>query len=365
MEKEILTRKELYDLVWSIPMSTLSKKYKISNNDLKKICANMQIPLPNSSYWSNLRIGKVVNITPLGTSYKGEDTVALVLRGDESLNDPLAILQRKIEDESTLPLVVPSKLSEPDKLIIQAKKSLLTKKSYGFRGGHVISGFDELSISVAPERVDRALLFMDSFIKLLRSRGHSINVKEHSTYVIVNNEKFQLSLREKNRWVPENDWANRYQSTGILILSCRLDCIDKLEWKDGTTLLEDQLSKILAKLEMKSIEEKERRLSLEKYWAEQEEKERIIREIQQRRAAELSNFKQLLLEAERWHKVTMLRTYINSLESMAKSNDMFSDEIKNRIKWSREKADWYDPMINAKDELLDHVDQNTFMIKKS
>lgn len=33
-----ISRKELYDLVWSKPMSTLAKEYLISDNGLRKIC---------------------------------------------------------------------------------------------------------------------------------------------------------------------------------------------------------------------------------------------------------------------------------------------------------------------------------------
>jgi hypothetical protein len=38
MEKEIVTRKELYDLVWSVPLQTLSKKQAIAGVGRGKIC---------------------------------------------------------------------------------------------------------------------------------------------------------------------------------------------------------------------------------------------------------------------------------------------------------------------------------------
>jgi hypothetical protein len=45
MEQVTLTRKELYDLVWAQPLSRLTKKYKISDNGLRKICKRMNIPI--------------------------------------------------------------------------------------------------------------------------------------------------------------------------------------------------------------------------------------------------------------------------------------------------------------------------------
>jgi hypothetical protein len=43
-----LTRKELYDLVWSAPFTILAKKYSISDVGLRKICIRMIISFPKS-----------------------------------------------------------------------------------------------------------------------------------------------------------------------------------------------------------------------------------------------------------------------------------------------------------------------------
>ena len=60
MEEIKFTRKELYDLVWSSPLSVLAKKYNISDNGLRKNCIKMNIPLPETGYWQKLRYGKTV-----------------------------------------------------------------------------------------------------------------------------------------------------------------------------------------------------------------------------------------------------------------------------------------------------------------
>lgn len=44
MNQISLTRNELYELVWSEPLLTLSKKYNISDNGLRKIWVRMNIP---------------------------------------------------------------------------------------------------------------------------------------------------------------------------------------------------------------------------------------------------------------------------------------------------------------------------------
>lgn len=55
---ERLTRKALYDLVWSEPMKTLSARFDNSDVALKKTCARAGIPTPEGGYWANKQCGK-------------------------------------------------------------------------------------------------------------------------------------------------------------------------------------------------------------------------------------------------------------------------------------------------------------------
>ena len=50
-----LTRKELYDKVWSQPVHTLAKEYGISDVGLKKICKRRDIPTPALATGPRLR----------------------------------------------------------------------------------------------------------------------------------------------------------------------------------------------------------------------------------------------------------------------------------------------------------------------
>ena len=41
-----LSRAELYDRVWAIPMRTLAEEYRISDVGLSKLCRRHEIPTP-------------------------------------------------------------------------------------------------------------------------------------------------------------------------------------------------------------------------------------------------------------------------------------------------------------------------------
>ena len=59
------TRQELYDLVWSKPLSTIVKEFDISYSTIKDIYTKNNIPCPDSGYWSKLKFNKEVVKKPL------------------------------------------------------------------------------------------------------------------------------------------------------------------------------------------------------------------------------------------------------------------------------------------------------------
>lgn len=71
-----MTRRELYDLLWQKPITQLAKDLNIKYYTLKKICLNMNIPVPGSSYWSSLRYGKIIT-KPKLPPYFGDDKVTI------------------------------------------------------------------------------------------------------------------------------------------------------------------------------------------------------------------------------------------------------------------------------------------------
>jgi hypothetical protein len=57
---ERLSREELYELVWSQPLRTLSARFRISDVALKKTCLKAAIPTPERGYWARKDAGQKV-----------------------------------------------------------------------------------------------------------------------------------------------------------------------------------------------------------------------------------------------------------------------------------------------------------------
>jgi hypothetical protein len=58
-------RGQLYEEVWSAPLSRLGPKYGLSDNGLRKVCKAMDIPLPERGYWARRAAGQSIERPPL------------------------------------------------------------------------------------------------------------------------------------------------------------------------------------------------------------------------------------------------------------------------------------------------------------
>jgi len=360
MEKIVLSRRELYDLVWSAPMAAIIQKYEIKNSELRKILSEMSIPIPEMGYWQKIQYGKPVEIKELPIDFSGRKEVTLTIRENPiSFNrSPQKTLKESLENDSNLPTKVNQKLAKPDILIIEARESLKKKRSesdsryvglnYGRYKGVVETKSNELRIRVSPANVGRALRFFDAFIKLLRAREHDIIIKNDQTYVVFEEEIFEISLKERFfRTKSSDSWLSfEYRPSGILVF--KLESYPYKEWKDGQRLIEDRLPDILAWFELYAQKRKQERLYYEEQRKIQEEKERIEREIKARKDKEIRNFRKLVKEANQWHQTQIIRSYLSYVESKALECSELTDDIKHWIDWSKQKAVWYDPVKKKK-----------------
>jgi hypothetical protein len=369
MDKITFTRAQLYDLVWSEPVSAISKKYNISDLSLRGVCKKMNIPLPPNGYWSKIRAGKKVPVTCLPVIEGDKQEIIFSLRQEEDLEkddfqSPLSILEKEIENDPDLPTTL-SKLKDPDKLVISAKSHLEAQKfgKYGSANDPVFCRYDNLYIRVTPAQINRALCFMDSFIKLFRARGHKVEV-DYGSFVIIENEKMGISINEimKKRKVTPRDpfWHDtEFFPTGILSFKVREESYRYFIWKDGKLPLEKQLVNILAVLELRVKEKKAEEITREAERKIEREKERVRIEVRERKEKELSDFLALMKKADRWNRAMDLRKYLDALEEKANEENNTSEEFTSWLTWARKKNDWLDPLVEAEDNLLNWVNKET------
>ncbi|UAY55668.1 hypothetical protein [Arachidicoccus terrestris] len=373
MERITFSRDELYDLVWKAPMLTLAKKYDITDVGLRKVCLRMDIPLPPQGYWQKVQFGKKVKRLPLPVKHDGENHYELKTRDEDNAfrHGQLSVLHAKqleIENGLAEHLVVPDRLSNPLKIVSETRDFMLAnKRNYSPFKGVIENGPNLLTTRVAPTNVGRALRIWDSLIKLLQLRKHSVELTQRKSLVVIDGEQFEVCLKERlvRKEVPTS-WrtTTEFHPSGLLYFKVeRFYC---KEWIDGKLKLEQQLSKILAFLEVKASEAKVEREKREKLAAANEARIQSEKEAWQKKIDELDAFKCLLDESERWQKIKIMRAYISDVEQLIEKNAGSRDYsvVRKWIDWAKDKVNWYDPYILQMDPLLDEVDRESLDFKK-
>ena len=68
----MVSREELYDLVWSIPMVKVAAKFSVSGSYMARVCSALNVPRPDRGYWAKLEAGKAPDQPALPESSAGE-----------------------------------------------------------------------------------------------------------------------------------------------------------------------------------------------------------------------------------------------------------------------------------------------------
>lgn len=373
MEKtEVITREELYNLVWENPLSKLAKKYNLSDNGLRKVCKKLDIPLPKNGYWQKIQFNKKVikEKLPLNNTVEASITLKFRKNSETVINgevNELNQLTKEIKNTLKDTIIFPEKLTKPNQLIIDAKNDLKDKKPslYHNMNGLVNTSPGIIDIAVTPHNIKRALLFMDIFIKAIQNRGHKIIIKD-GTRVIINNIELRIDLREKlkRKIIKGTHWDSTVLEPSN-ILSLRLDIYPIKEWTDtDSSKIEDKIPSIIAKLELQAIQEKQQAIEREIWNREYERKRKIEEDFEAKRNFELKEFKGLFQKANRWHQAEILRKYIFEVEKKAKENNSLTEEVIKWLEWANNKVEWYDPFTEKEDETFEKVNRDTLEYKR-
>lgn len=183
-----LTRKELYNLVWTESGVKLSKQYGVSDVWIAKICKMYKIPRPYRGYWARLGSGQRLKRTPLP---RGNDEEIIEI----NINPNKKELPREISSSIKKVNKIVLAGTPPHPLIKKASDILTLRKHDDV--GLIRTERDCLNIQVTRELLPRALRIMDTVLKMLIEIGAEIRISEKRTQVIINGVSLDIALREE------------------------------------------------------------------------------------------------------------------------------------------------------------------------
>ncbi|PXV68743.1 hypothetical protein CLV62_1015 [Dysgonomonas alginatilytica] len=361
MEQTKFRREELYNLVWKETASKLSIRFNITTIDLKRICEKLAIPQPKNDYWTKIKFGKQVIQTPL-PDFSGKiievDFNNLESFNDEDISTRAKIRQKEKEvlKDKRINLKVPQTVKNPIPSIQKFKQPEYRISSFG----------DFLAIRTSKPLESRALSIMDTFIKAVEIRGHKVMHKNGETYFYYeSNTRYwcTISLIEKSDQQISNDasWTrHNLVYNGKLSFRYGMFSVYK-EWIDSTeTLIEERLGHIIAFLEVKGENDKLERMAQDAKQAIADQERLVEKEYEARKKEELKKFKELFSLADRLHKTKILRSYIDEYLVNIEKHNLWTKESLEWVAWAKSKIDWYDPFIEAEDDVLKNIDRSIF-----
>jgi hypothetical protein len=192
----MVTREELYALVWSIPMTKVADQFGVSGSYMARICTFLNVPRPERGYWAKLAHNKAPPQQMLPEALPG---------------DPL--IWGKGQDITALPVPRPPQQRTTRKAIrgihplIENGRSHYLHVRPGGNDHHFLKPFKRLMLDVTATRtgLDKALKFASDLFNALESLGYRVTLAPAGMH-------FQRPSI-KHREIPSA--ANDYEHSGL------------------------------------------------------------------------------------------------------------------------------------------------------
>jgi hypothetical protein len=103
-----ISREQLYQQVWTEPMTAVAKQYKVSSSFLARICSRLNVPRPPRGYWAKRKVGQALSQPPLLEAGPGHELEwapggGVFRAGARPLPRPPAKRRRKTELDAATP----------------------------------------------------------------------------------------------------------------------------------------------------------------------------------------------------------------------------------------------------------------------
>jgi hypothetical protein len=339
-----VTREDLYELVWSEPLSVIARRTTISDVGLAKICRRLRVPVPGRGYWARNRGGQRVRrllLPELPLSAPNRMRYATI-PGLGSSSVDVIVAQRRYAAEH--PIVVANQLVDPHPLVAQSAQILARLESD--RRGFLHSPTDtSLALVVSRKSIGRALCIFDALIRALEARGFRVALcpgpRWLSTAVLVGQEEIHISMSEGL------DAAGApCGGLWIHLSSRRSERGRRTIWADGKRQrMETCLDSLITGLVGLAEDSRNARLAEEAAEKARREQEAAKRLEMERATEEASRTRALVNAVEQWRRANETREFIAAMERGMDVTLRAEAPTAAWIAWARAYADQIDPLF--------------------
>jgi hypothetical protein len=170
MGRDVITREELYELVWSKPMTKVAEQFDVSGSYMARVCSVLRVPRPERGYWAKLAVGKASARRPLPEAQPGDQ---MLWSKEGGLG----------ESAAPIPVALPKDrpLRRRTSNIIGTHGLIRGAKTH-FESGRPVEEENYLKpykrllvdVTAAKTGLDKALTFANDLFNALESAGHHV-----------------------------------------------------------------------------------------------------------------------------------------------------------------------------------------------
>jgi hypothetical protein len=170
MGQHVITREELYELVWSKPMTKVAEQFQVSGSYMARVCSVLRVPRPERGYWAKLAVGKAPARRPLPEARPGDE----VLWSKESGLGEYVAPKPAALPQSRRPRRRTSNITGTHGLIRGAKTHFESGRPV--EEEKYLKPYKRLLVDVtaAKSGLDKALMFANDLFNALESSGHHV-----------------------------------------------------------------------------------------------------------------------------------------------------------------------------------------------
>ncbi|AWJ87763.1 hypothetical protein TSH58p_30080 (plasmid) [Azospirillum sp. TSH58] len=164
----MISRDELYQLVWSKPMTKVAEQFHVSSTYMARVCAILNVPRPERGYWAKLAVGKAPSPEPLPEARPGD---RLYWSNDGALQAPPKP-RHPPKRRSNAAVRVPR--THNHSLVRGAKERFENGRPVD--EGAYLKPYKKLLVDVTASKacLDKALGFANDLFNALESAGHRV-----------------------------------------------------------------------------------------------------------------------------------------------------------------------------------------------
>lgn len=205
----MIAREELYELVWSMPMTKVAEKFSVSGSYMARVCSVLGVPRPERGYWAKLEVGKAPPRPALREALPGDqlfwsqdgDTLAPRFPAVTATSAPAQTRTRHL-------------VNGIHSLVQGAKQHY--EKGYKVDEGQLLRPHKRqlVDVTASAAGLEKALAFANDLFNALESAGHRVrfagtgemshrpHIDEHET--IPKLKKNEDPYSGRNSWQPSS-----------------------------------------------------------------------------------------------------------------------------------------------------------------